>query len=79
MRKFFQDHLNQDSSKRLIAIVFSAAVLLLIFAYASHAHYEFTLGAMLGFIGGLLGITAFEKTIKHNNTNPNNPNEPPKI
>lgn len=65
MKQFFEDHLGQKSSKRLIAIVFSAAVLVLIFAYASHAHYEFTLGAMLGFIGGLLGVTAYEKGIKN--------------
>lgn len=67
MKQFFKDHLGQDSSKRLVAIVFSAAVLLLIFAFASHAHYEFTLGAMLGFIGGLFGVTAYEKGIKQDN------------
>lgn len=72
MKQFFQDQDGQLSSKRLIALSFSLATLIFIFFFESHPHYEVTLAYVLGFVSALLGVTAFEKTVKKDD------NQPPK-
>jgi hypothetical protein len=48
------------------------ATLIFIFFFESHPHYEVTLAYVLGFVSALLGVTAFEKTVKKDD------NQPPK-
>jgi hypothetical protein len=72
--EFFEDDKGRLSQKRLIAFIFCNFVGLLIFAYASHTHYEFTLGTLVGGIGTLLVTSTIEKYIpKENRDESKNP------
>jgi predicted membrane metal-binding protein len=67
MLGFLKDHLGQLSSKRLVAITFGLASLVLIFIFPTHANFDFALGSMLSFAASALGMTSYEKT----NSKPN--------
>ena len=55
------DHLGSPSSKRILAVLFAIASIVLVFVYPAHANFDFALGSMLGFAGTALGFTSYEK------------------
>ena len=48
------------STKRTAGQVVLAATLTMVFAFSTHPSYEFTVGALLTFAGGLFGMSSYD-------------------
>ena len=48
------------STKRTAGWIVLAATLTMVFAFSTHPSYEFTVGALLTFAGGLFGMSSYD-------------------
>lgn len=51
---------NSGSTKRTAGWIVLLATLVLVFVFPTHAAYEFSVGALLTFAGGLFGLSSYD-------------------
>lgn len=74
IKDLFSNPDGSGSTKRTAGQIVLFATLILVFAFSTHPAYEFSVGALLTFAGGLFGLSSFDyQTFMKKENNPQIP------